>query len=152
MPFRLVHFCITQVQARGLSRPVSRVIKEKKRFHETSLRRRRPTCYRGTSLARKRTHLGPYRKPMSRVLGGSQGGRRLMGEVPLFRGGLAFKAPRLCITHIKARGPSRTCVESNNGEEEIPRDFTATTSCDVIRPIKSPLYIQGYLAPETAPL
>ena len=27
--------------------------------------------YRGTSLARKRTLLGPYRRPMPRVLGGS---------------------------------------------------------------------------------
>jgi len=27
--------------------------------------------YRGTSLTRKRTPLGPYRRPMPRVLGGS---------------------------------------------------------------------------------
>ena len=27
--------------------------------------------YRGTSLIRKRTPLGPYRRPMPRVLGGS---------------------------------------------------------------------------------
>ena len=41
-------------------------------------------AYRGTSLTRKRTPLGPYRKPMPRVLGVSQGcGRFLMGEVPL---------------------------------------------------------------------
>ena len=40
--------------------------------------------YRGTSLIRKRTPLGPYRRPMPKVLGGSQGGGRfLMGEVPL---------------------------------------------------------------------
>ena len=39
---------------------------------------------RGTSLTRKRTPLGPYRRPMPRVLGGSQGVVRfLMGEVPL---------------------------------------------------------------------
>ena len=31
-----------------------------------------PTCdYRGTSLVRKRTPLGPYRRPMPRVLRGS---------------------------------------------------------------------------------
>ena len=37
-----------------------------------------------TSLTRKRTSLGPYRRPMPRVQGGSQGGGRfLMGEVPL---------------------------------------------------------------------
>ena len=42
--------------------------------------------YRRTSLTRKRTPLGPYRRPMTRVLGGSQGvGRFLMGEVPLYR-------------------------------------------------------------------
>ena len=30
--------------------------------------------YRGASLTRKRTPLGPYRRPMPRVLGESQGG------------------------------------------------------------------------------
>ena len=41
--------------------------------------------YRGTSLARKCTPLGPYRRPMPRVLGGAQGGGRyLMNEVPLY--------------------------------------------------------------------
>ena len=41
--------------------------------------------YRGTSLIRKRTLLGPYRRPMPRVLGESWwGGRFLMGEVPLY--------------------------------------------------------------------
>ena len=40
--------------------------------------------YRGTSLTRKRTPLGPYRRPMPRVRGGSWGGGLyLMGEVPL---------------------------------------------------------------------
>ena len=38
-----------------------------------------PLYYRGTSTIRKRTPLGPYRRPMRRVLGG---GRFLMGEVP----------------------------------------------------------------------
>ena len=41
--------------------------------------------YRGTSLTRKRNPLGPYRRPMPRVLGGTwRGGRFLMGEVPLY--------------------------------------------------------------------
>jgi len=41
--------------------------------------------YRGTTLNRKRTPLGPYRRPMPRVLGGSYGGGCfLMGEVPLY--------------------------------------------------------------------
>ena len=40
--------------------------------------------YRGTFLIRKRSALELYRRPMPRVLGGSQGvGRFLMGEVPL---------------------------------------------------------------------
>ena len=30
-----------------------------------------PGAYRGTSLSRKRTTLGPYRRPLPRVLGGS---------------------------------------------------------------------------------
>ena len=42
-------------------------------------------CYRGTSVIRKRTPLGPYRKPMPRVLGGSyRSGCFLMGEVLLY--------------------------------------------------------------------
>jgi len=41
--------------------------------------------YRGTSLIRKRTPLGPYSRPMPRVLGGSYGGEHfLMSEVPLY--------------------------------------------------------------------
>ena len=41
--------------------------------------------YRGTSLTRKRTPLGPYSRTMPRVLGGSWGGGRfLMNEVPLY--------------------------------------------------------------------
>ena len=41
---------------------------------------------RGTSLTGKCTTLGPYCRPMPRVLGGSYGGGRFfMGEVPLYR-------------------------------------------------------------------
>ena len=44
--------------------------------------------YRGTSLMRKRIPLGPFRRPVPRVLCGSQGGGRfLMGEVPLYTHG-----------------------------------------------------------------
>jgi len=40
--------------------------------------------YRGSSHKRKRPPLGPYRTPMLRVLGGSQGVRRfLIGDVHL---------------------------------------------------------------------
>jgi len=39
--------------------------------------------YRGTSLMRKRTPLGPYRGPMAGIPKGSWGGEHfLMGEVP----------------------------------------------------------------------
>ena len=45
----------------------------------------RHSKYRGTSLIRKRTPLGPYRRPVPWVLGGSWGGERfLMGEVPQY--------------------------------------------------------------------
>jgi len=41
--------------------------------------------YWGTSPIRKRAPLGPYRRPMPRVQGGSEGGGHfLMGEVPLY--------------------------------------------------------------------
>ena len=40
--------------------------------------------YRGTSLTRKRTPLGPHRRPMPKVPGESQrSGPFFMGEVPL---------------------------------------------------------------------
>ena len=43
--------------------------------------------YRGTSLT-KRIPLGPYRRLMPRVLGGSEGGGRfLVSEVPLYPSG-----------------------------------------------------------------
>ena len=58
--------------------------------HGHFLRSRPPSCasprnqYKGTSLTKKRTPLGPYRRPMPRVLEGSRGdGRFLMGEEPL---------------------------------------------------------------------
>ena len=41
--------------------------------------------YRGTSLIRNAPLLGPYRRPLLRVLGGFLGGGRfLMSEVPLW--------------------------------------------------------------------
>ena len=43
------------------------------------------STYRDTSPKRNRTALGPYRRPMPRVLGESSGGERfLMGEEPLY--------------------------------------------------------------------
>ena len=62
-----------------------------------SLRARHLFPYRGTSLIRKRTPLAPYRRPMSRVIGGViRRWASLMGEVPLFRGysNIRFHAAR----------------------------------------------------------
>jgi len=44
---------------------------EHKRTHEPRPGRETVHMYRGTSLTKKRTPLGPYRRPMPRVLGGS---------------------------------------------------------------------------------
>ena len=78
-------------------------------------------------------------------------GCRLLGNLQRFRGGLVFKAHRLCvslnsrlemrsigcpeeehlrridacITQIKAKGPSRTCNESKDEEEE---EYSITTA------------------------
>ena len=58
--------------------------------------------YRGTSLTRKRTPLGPYRRSMPSALGGSQrGGRFLMGEVPLY----SVSAAVSIFTHVLFRTP-----------------------------------------------
>ena len=58
---------------------------------------------RGTSLIRKRTPLGPYRRPMPRVLGGSYGrGRFLMDEVPLCNVDLSCKVNLyVALTHLR---------------------------------------------------
>ena len=59
-----------------------------------------PAPYRGTSLTRKRTPLGLYRRPMPRFLGRSYGGGQFfLGEVPLH----SFGVQRLLantITHL----------------------------------------------------
>ena len=60
------------------------------RSHPLSGQERAQLAYRGTSLTRKRSPLGPYRRPMPRVLGGSKwGGRFIVGEVPVCRTGRA---------------------------------------------------------------
>ena len=58
------------------------------------------SCNRGTSLIRKRTPLGPYRRPVPRVLGGFPGGWRFsygrgtpVGKVRQFDS-------RLCLTRV----------------------------------------------------
>ena len=53
--------------------------------HQCARRERDLSHYRGTSLVRKRTPLGPYRRPLPRFIGGSYGGGRfLMGELRLY--------------------------------------------------------------------
>ena len=70
-----------------------------------------PGPYRGTSLIRIRTPLGPYRRPMPRVLGGSQGGGRfLMGEVPLHES-LSGRARERGATH-GGEGPRASDVRN----------------------------------------
>ena len=50
----------------------------------------------GTSLLRKCNPLGPYCRPMSKLLGGSQGGGRfLMGEVPQHTSAVSRKIEEL---------------------------------------------------------
>jgi hypothetical protein len=48
--------------------------------------RERDTLYRGTSLIRNRSPLGPYSRTIPRVIVVLGGGQFLMSEVPLYRG------------------------------------------------------------------
>ena len=61
--------------------------------------------HRVTSLPRKYTPLGPYRRPMSRFLGGWV---FLMSEVPLY----TDKPNMLLIVSASARRCGTVCVES----------------------------------------
>ena len=64
--------------------------------------------YKGISLIRKGTPLGPYRTPMPRVLGGSYGGGRFrMGEVCLYTSIALLSRP--CIKHPSVQGPK--CIK-----------------------------------------
>ena len=71
--------------------------------------------YRGTSLARKCTPLGPYRRPLAGVLGGSWGGGHfVIGEISLYAGciqNLTDLKPSCKIrTHRIIRQPRTTSV------------------------------------------
>ena len=73
----------TPVEERG-NGPAFRGRKAGDMFHP--LKWRRDTLPMGTSLTRKRTPLGPCRRPMPKVLGGFYGGGRfLMSDVPHVR-------------------------------------------------------------------
>ena len=81
-------------------------------------------AYRGTSLIRKRTPLGPYRRPIPRVLGGSKGGGRfLMSEPPLYPPRYPHSHPRVRSSVGGERGDLREkgeCDRSSGGEERTP--------------------------------
>jgi len=75
--------------------------------------RERVGTYSGTSHLRKGTPLEPYRTPVPRVLGGSQGsGRFLMGEVPLYNSTQRSSWP--APVHI----PEREGEEGRQGERK----------------------------------
>ena len=65
-------------------------MKKKKKRKKPSSTFEDHTLYRGTSLTRKCTPLGPYRRPMPRVLGGRRRSGRAPGvasdssEVPMY--------------------------------------------------------------------
>ena len=82
------------LQARFLSRLVSISLAKKQ------------IAYRGTSLTRTPPPQRPYRRPMPRFLGGSQGvGHFLMGEVPLY-GSLKRSESRLAASLLGPVDPS----------------------------------------------
>ena len=68
--------------------------------------------YRGTSLMiRKRSPLRPYRRPVPRVLGGSQGGGRfLMSEVTLYAGCDPAEFRRVRDQICTTQGPELNCL------------------------------------------
>ena len=60
----------------------------------------RHSQYRGTAPIRNQPPLGPYRRPMPRVLEGSQGGGRLlMSKVPLYHA--------VRVLHVSKNGKAR---------------------------------------------
>ena len=74
--------------------------------------------YRGTSLTRKGTPLGPYRRPMPRVVGGLQGGGHfLMGEVPLYTEAKRSSEP----FHVTARCPPMVELNRSHGVTSLIR-------------------------------
>ena len=70
------------------------------------------SVYRGTSLIRKLTPPGSYRRPMPRVLSWSQGdGRFLMGQVPLYLGLQVWRDRAL--SRATVDGFARLCLSSS---------------------------------------
>ena len=64
---------------------------------DAALEKEASMWYRGTSLIRSQPPIGPYRRPIPRVLGGSQGGERR-------RGGAACQSAREDSAHVGAIG------------------------------------------------
>ena len=108
--------CILRARASATERDMRDVNREGERGRGGGgelLRRGVPECsrgYRDTLLIRKRTPLGPYRRPMPRVLKGSWGGGCfLMGEVPLYLHVLAMALACAACTHLLACKYSCAC-------------------------------------------
>ena len=85
--------------------------------------------YRGTSLTSKCTPLGPYCRPMPRVIGGSKGGRFLMGEVPLQRTLRTWPRLQPAIRSWKGQGVK---TDLNT----ICRDVTRQGTCGLLLALK----------------
>jgi len=122
---------------------------------------------RGASLTRKRTPLGPYRRPMPRVLGGSSGGSRfLMGEVPLYaevdwilvvhthapiasKAGLSHATPNISpsrllpIPHMSATGVPR--FDYRGALLYIHPEYSRDDGPRRARLTPNPVGLQGYL-------
>ena len=78
--------------------------------------------YRGSSLVRKRAPLGPYSRPLPRVLWRSSGGGRfLLGEVPLYRG--PGKRSSGAIESKKLQGTSSATSEHTLSRTSVGRYF-----------------------------
>ena len=100
------------------------------------MRKGHPDDYMGTSRISKRTPLGPYRRPVPRALGGSQGaGRFLKGEVTLYHA-------RALIGVAKVN--FRRGLGDANSRKRSQRGFTASES--------NPLRQSGVVRRRAAPV
>ena len=79
-----------------------------------------PTTYRGTGLIRNRPTLGPYQRPMPRVLGGTQGaGRFSWVKYPCTACAPSFETGQLRAVHVSRHKRPGT------GHLGLPDQFSA---------------------------
>ena len=119
---------------------------------QTLITRTRPSAvythclqfYRGTSLTRKRTPLGPCRRPMSRVRGGVPGGYAISNErgslvsfCAWFGGNYSWTVDRACTPHSD---PLCGDGDSSSGPESARANAASPLSAHC------PTALQGYLA------